>query len=311
MDKNNHANGIQLIKYLDDEINFRIRSIFCRSFVYMLEDYQNYQVLIDGIAYFNTEGFLKRRPEKDADFYSELFETLLFRQFLQADVKESYPYFFKQLKQMKDNSSVNSCTSLKRSNSIKSKMSNLSLLTKKSSLEFQSAKSFFPLDLNENTLIDSTSISSFYTSEIYKSSDKKETYLIYPYFLKEQIDVKMFVDQPTETIFGIPEYASEIYRENKRVLSVLKNFNFDEVPKIYNRYIIPELKEKDLSVCQMVKKNSFVNGSFSNSVKFISNLYEEKMKKQNLVKQETFNQYAQRRRQTYLKETSTKDQKSL
>lgn len=312
IDKNSHANGSQLIKYLDDEINFRIRNIFCRSFVVMLEDYQNYQVLIDGIAYFNTEGFLKRKPEKNADFYSELFETLLFRQFLQAEVKEAFPYFFKKMNQMKEDSVMNSKTTHKRSNSIKSKMSNQSTASsKRSSLARENLKNICPLDLNELNQFDLASLSSFYTTEIQKSSEKKEKFLVYPYFIKEQVEIKMFADQPPEAIFGPSEYISEIYPENKRILSVFKNFKFDEVPKNYNRYIIPELKEKDLSVCQLVKKSSFINVNLSSSVKFISNLYEEKIKKQNFVKKETFNQYALRRRQTYLKDGSTKDYKSL
>lgn len=289
---------------VNDETNFRIRNVFTRSFLILLEDYQYYQVLIDGIAYFNSEGFLKKRPEKFAEFYSELFETLLFRQFLQADSKEAFPYFFKQMKLMKDNNSAASRS--KRSNSIKSKMSTASLLSKRSSLEIQN------INTNDNQNTDTISLSNF--SLIEKNSDKKETFLVYPYFLKEKLDANVFSDESSENykkIFGMPSYSIEIKPESKRIFTEMKVLNFDEVPKTYNRYLIPELKEKDLSVCQMVKRNSFLNLNLSSAIKVISSMYEEKLQKQTFAKKETYNQYAQKRRQTFLKNTSTKEEKNL
>jgi hypothetical protein len=83
-----------------EELNLRaveicMREIFVKSFIKLFGDYSKYCAVIDDIPVFNTESFVLNRHQKDSNFYSELTETQLFNLFLQTDVKECFPFFFK------------------------------------------------------------------------------------------------------------------------------------------------------------------------------------------------------------------------
>jgi hypothetical protein len=83
-----------------DELNYKaveicMREIFVKSFIKLFGDYSKYCAVIDDVPVFNTESFVLNRPTKNADFYTELTETQLFNLFLQSDVKECFPFFFK------------------------------------------------------------------------------------------------------------------------------------------------------------------------------------------------------------------------
>ena len=94
-----------------------IREIFVKAFVKSFGDYHKYNAIIEEVPIFNTQNFLESKPDKEKAFYSEFTETQIFRNFLQFEPKEYFPYFFNQIEKYKNLSGKDKKT-LKHSNSI-------------------------------------------------------------------------------------------------------------------------------------------------------------------------------------------------
>ena len=61
----------------------------------LLSGYTQYLTFMDEIPLFNSESFIANKAKDQKKFYSDFSSTQIFRQFLQNDSKENFPYFFK------------------------------------------------------------------------------------------------------------------------------------------------------------------------------------------------------------------------
>jgi len=50
---------------------------------------------MDDIPLFNSESFVASKPKLQMKFYNDFSSTQIFRQFLQNDTKDNFPYFYK------------------------------------------------------------------------------------------------------------------------------------------------------------------------------------------------------------------------
>jgi hypothetical protein len=71
---------IDLIKF-----DQNVKEIFMKAIVMMIGDYKKYVSFIDNLPLFNTDSFLLNRPSKYTNFYTELSQSQIFRQFLHND----------------------------------------------------------------------------------------------------------------------------------------------------------------------------------------------------------------------------------
>lgn len=84
-----------------------LREIFCYTMSDLLTGYTQYLTFMDDIPLFNCEGFVANKFKEHKKFYSDFTSTQIFRQFLQNDSKENFPFFYKILNQNKMNISHN------------------------------------------------------------------------------------------------------------------------------------------------------------------------------------------------------------
>ncbi len=76
----NKNNNIDFFKF-----DQTIKEIFTKAIVMMIGDYKKYVSFIDNLTLFNTESFLSHRPTPYKNFYTELSQSQIFRQFLHND----------------------------------------------------------------------------------------------------------------------------------------------------------------------------------------------------------------------------------
>ena len=90
------TNNITLIS-----VNIKMKLLFIQTFIELFHDYKKYLAIIDNLPVFNTNAFLKDRPEIDKKFYEEITTTQLYQVFIQNSL--SYPsnddktYFFDEI----------------------------------------------------------------------------------------------------------------------------------------------------------------------------------------------------------------------
>jgi len=77
---NENKNKVNLFKF-----DQTLKDIFIKSFVTMIGDYKKYVSFIDNLPIFNSDSFLLNRPNKYKNFYTELSQSQMFRQFLHND----------------------------------------------------------------------------------------------------------------------------------------------------------------------------------------------------------------------------------
>ena len=73
-------------KERDEQIGNQLRQVFLKFFVELFGDYQEYTSSIDGTAYFNSESFLNNIPKEQHGFYTSIFNSEMFHDFLQRNV---------------------------------------------------------------------------------------------------------------------------------------------------------------------------------------------------------------------------------
>ena len=92
-------NAINKSNYVS--INIKMKLLFIQVFVEMLYDYKKYMAIIDDLPVFNTNDFLKERPEADKNFYKEITTTQLYQIFIQNSLhymnNKNKNYYFDEL----------------------------------------------------------------------------------------------------------------------------------------------------------------------------------------------------------------------
>ena len=73
-------------KERDEQIGNQLRQVFLKFFVELFGDYQEYTSSIDDTAYFNSESFLNTIPKEQHAFYTSIFNSEMFHDFLQRNV---------------------------------------------------------------------------------------------------------------------------------------------------------------------------------------------------------------------------------
>jgi hypothetical protein len=73
-------------KERDEQIGKQLRQVFLKFFVELFGDYQEYTSSIDDTAYFNSESFLNTVPKEQHSFYTSIFNSEMFHDFLQRNV---------------------------------------------------------------------------------------------------------------------------------------------------------------------------------------------------------------------------------
>lgn len=182
------------------KVNKTIRSIFTKSMALLFGDYKSYVSYIDDVPLFNTESFLKNKPEKQKNFLNELTQTQNFQLFLQT--KENYPFFDKIC--TRNNSTMvlrrESKKTLNRSSSV-----NKSELVRSNNASRLSSKTpnivINKLMQSMDAYSDSHSKSGHVES---RSFDYQEGYLITPYYIVDPI--------LRANVSKIEEYIAEKYR---------------------------------------------------------------------------------------------------
>jgi len=61
----------------------------------LLSGFAQYLTFMDEIPLFNSESFIANKHNRHKKFFADFCSTQIFRQFLQNDSKETFPYFFK------------------------------------------------------------------------------------------------------------------------------------------------------------------------------------------------------------------------
>lgn len=61
----------------------------------LLSGYAQYLTFMDEVPLFNTESFIANKLNTQKKFFADFCSTQIFRQFLQNDSKENFPYFYK------------------------------------------------------------------------------------------------------------------------------------------------------------------------------------------------------------------------
>ena len=276
---------IDKCKNKKEEINYNaveicMREVFTRSMIRMIGDYAKYATVIEDVPVFNIENFVANRPEKDASFYTELTETQLFNHFLQLDVKESFPYFYKtNEKQVNIITAANNLLSSNSNSTSKGKVRSNSNTGRRSTMSktLVDETEVNYKDLILNSQLNELSLRNF---SVYSGNDNSsfndvnkanrdnltlldkiiyfenaETYVIPPYFLSSIIG---FVDY-TEIEKMIKGGDGQILGLEKRIFSNILDFqklnyldtgvnciSSDKSVKV-NRYIIPDFKNKKRS----------------------------------------------------------------
>lgn len=79
-----------------------LREIFCFTMSDLLSGYSQYLTFMDDVPLFNSESFIANKHKNYKNFFADFCSTQVFRQFLQNDSKENFPYFYKIEKQNKN-----------------------------------------------------------------------------------------------------------------------------------------------------------------------------------------------------------------
>lgn len=72
-----------------------LREIFCFTMSDLLSGYAQYLTFMEDIPLFNSESFIANKHNSHKKFFADFCSTQVFRQFLQNDSKENFPYFYK------------------------------------------------------------------------------------------------------------------------------------------------------------------------------------------------------------------------
>jgi len=97
-------NGLIYSRYIEN----LLREIFCFTMCDLLADYAKYLTFMEDFPLFNTESFVANKPKVQKKFFSDFSSTQIFRQFLQNDSKENFPYFYKIENKIKNEINSNS-----------------------------------------------------------------------------------------------------------------------------------------------------------------------------------------------------------
>ena len=82
-------------------INIKMKLLFIQAFIEMLYNYKMFLAIIDDMPVFNTNAYLKDKPEGEKDFYRELTSTQLYQIFIQNSLNyinnKNKNYYFDEL----------------------------------------------------------------------------------------------------------------------------------------------------------------------------------------------------------------------
>jgi len=143
----------------------------------LLNGYTQYLTFMEEIPLFNSESFVANKPTIQKKFFNDFSSTQIFRQFLQNDSKENFPYFYKIETQKKNSININarqSCFIPRTSSLDISKYIHLRTTSNNSiSLNNKNInESFRTSDLSQNSIRyteSSIKINEKYSKEKYKS----------------------------------------------------------------------------------------------------------------------------------------------
>lgn len=245
-----------------EAIEFSVRDIFIRSFVELFGDYVRYLSFIDEVPLFNTESFLKNRPEKDSKFYDELVQTQIFRQFLQNDAKETYPYFYRLTLRYTGSKIRNS----NRSNSVTGRKSTLRSFSQNKIQNTNNSGIIKTLLNNEKNDNNGKSQNTLNIIDN-KSSDSIESLVLKPYFIKNNINItnEKQILEIVESLYKTNNNMNTSFINNKRIFNNIKNFSFEKITSKCHRYLIPGSKELEKKKSRMSSKMNILQVKSTNN----------------------------------------------
>ena len=199
-------------------INIKIKHLFLHVFAKLIHDYKKYSHIIDGYPVFNSFLMIKEKKE-DKNFYREFLSTQLFQMFVQTsfDDKEKNFYFDEYIKEY---------------NELKKEGNNSSTVFYRQSLSFSDKYNSF-LQIKKNYVIKPYFFKGF--DEVEKKNEKSHQ----NYKIKEVF--KFISNQKQPNI----DFYNGILKENQRFVDHPFDFNNNNDPKSYIKFIIPEEKKEN------------------------------------------------------------------
>jgi len=203
-----------------------MRELFAIAMTKIFGDYLKFLTFLDDVPLFNVEGYIINRNSKDKEFYNEFSQTQIFRQFLQNNLKEQYPYFLKLTSS--NNYKINKKESVK-SNSVQSKLS-----TRETG---ESSNSTIGSLITQNN-----------PDKFSENEGAKNSCLILPSFIPSTIieNSENFYDfnEQMNSIFSKNE--ENVYISNENNLTYISTEDFANFihKRNYNRYHLLDIKPK-------------------------------------------------------------------
>lgn len=149
-------------------------------------DFGNYLSFVDGYPSFNRECYINNHSSKDKVFFERIADSQNFNFFLQNEIKEVFPYFYKLC--------LRYCNNSKITNNFEKRSNSLSKLNVSKSTKLNSTSKLLKVVSNvvtknssfENNSENNSNNSISTILEI-KGNDYLENFLITPYFINESI----------------------------------------------------------------------------------------------------------------------------
>ena len=245
-------------------INIKMKLTFVQAFIEMLNNYKTYLAIIDDMPVFNTNAYLKDKPEGEKRFYQELTSTQLYQIFIQNSLNyinnKNKKYYFDEL--IEDYLSKKDNYNNKLGNQFETQMNNKLFKTNKvyiikpSHLKFFKSienqlnnskgkklledinhimKKEFGNSLNENDILAENKRIVYNDINITNKNDIKE--LVY-YITKEEINEKDEIVNKKET---------DIERsKTEKIIDIDNNNKKHELYEVENKEELTELEKEDI-----------------------------------------------------------------
>lgn len=230
-------------------------------------DYIKYLSFIDKVPIFNKESFIETKNAKFREFYDQLTDTQSFLFFLQQDLKESYPIFYKLSQNQNDienlaNKDLKDTKKFildrKRTSTTFIELTGANCIQ---NYDSKSIKSSFRSLNDEDTLIDSFDSELLDISTLFDSKanvEYKEIYLIVPYF---------DTDKKTSNLdLNFKDDSSTQNSNNKLKIIIENQKEFDYPKKLakYYQYNLPyqESKNKAQKINKGIVENVHIHPQY-------------------------------------------------
>ena len=245
-------------------INIKMKLTFVQAFIEMLNNYKTYLAIIDDMPVFNTNAYLKDKPEGEKRFYQELTSTQLYQIFIQNSLNyinnKNKKYYFDEL--IEDYLSKKDNYNNKLGNQFETQMNNKLFKTNKvyiikpSHLKFFKSienqlnnskgkklledinhimKKEFGNSLNENDILAENKRIVYNDINITNKNDIKE--LVY-YITKEEINEKDEIVNKKET---------DIERsKTEKIIDIDNNNKKHDLYEVENKEELTELEKEDI-----------------------------------------------------------------